>query len=63
MPNLVTELLREYQRNLLARRRAEKAANSPALQPAVRRKFKWPPVVETKPHKPASDHHLRSSHF
>jgi hypothetical protein len=63
MPNLVTELLRDYQRNLLTRRRAAKAANSPATKLAVRNKLKWPPIVETGPHKPAPDHHLRRSHF
>jgi len=63
MPNLVTELLREYQRNLMARRLRAAKSKLPAAKPTMRTKSKWPPVPEMKPHKPVPDHHLRSSHF
>ena len=63
MPNLVTELLRDYQRNLMARRLRAAKSKLPAPKLTMRSKLKRPPVPETKPHKPAPDHHLRSSHF
>ena len=62
MPNLVTQL-REYRRTLLASHLAEKAAKSPAPKRMVQTRLKWPPAPEKKPHTPASDHHLRSSHL
>jgi len=63
MPNLVTQLVREYRRTLMARHLAEKAAKSPAAKRTMQTKLKWPPAPEKKPHKPAPDYHLRSSHL
>jgi hypothetical protein len=63
MPNLVTELLRDYQRNLIARRLRAAKAKSPAAERTAQTRLKWPPVPDTKPHKPAPDHDLRNSHF
>ena len=62
MPNLVTQLIREYRRTLMARHLVEKAAKSPAKR-MVQTKLKGPPAPEKRPHKPAPDHHLRSSHL
>jgi hypothetical protein len=61
MTNLVTELIRDYRRTLLARYKArKKALSAPATRPS---KPQLPPVLERRPHKPAPDHHLRTSHF
>jgi hypothetical protein len=63
MPNLVSELIREYKKSLLARRRAKTTGSSPAPTPATAPKPKqllprWP---EAKPHRPRSDYRLRES--
>jgi hypothetical protein len=60
MPNLVTELIREYKKSLLARRRA---GSLPAPTQAVAPKkllARWPAA---KPHRPQPDHRLRESHL
>jgi hypothetical protein len=63
MPNLVSQLLRDYQRNLIVRRLRAAKAKSPAAKPTVQTKLEWPPAPTPKVHKPVSDHHLRTSHF
>ena len=61
MSNLVTDLIRDYHRTMLARYKArKKAVGTPATRPD---KPQSPPVVERRPYKPTPDHHLRTSHF
>ena len=55
MSNLVTERLRDYRRNLMARRLRAVKTKGPTPVP--------PPVPQTKPHLPVFDHKLRESHL
>jgi hypothetical protein len=61
MSNLVSEMIRDYKRSLLARRYANASASSPII--VAQPKKSLPPWPKPKPYKPAPDYHLRTSHL
>lgn len=62
LSNLVAELIREYQRRLILRRRLGHAVAAPEPVIAARPQ-RTPRRPEAKPHEPAPDYKLRQSHL
>jgi hypothetical protein len=61
MSNVMTELFREVERRIEARRNAHHKV--PLAFPGEKRRPKLPTWPQQKPHLPVSDHRLRESHL
>jgi hypothetical protein len=64
MSNLVSTLIKEYQRRLVLRQGLRRArGKTEPMIAAPKRKPEPPRPPETKPYRPASNHHLRAFQF
>jgi hypothetical protein len=61
MSNVMTELFREVERRIEARKQAH--GKVPLAFPGEKRRPKLPTWPQQKPHVPVSDHRLRESHL